>query len=56
MQLSMGELSYLIARMMQRFDRIEPVPGANNLDKGYHILVAPKHGVKVRLHRAATSS
>jgi hypothetical protein len=55
MQLSMGELSYMIARMLQRFDSIEPVPGADNLDKGYHILVSPKHGVNVRLHRATNA-
>lgn len=48
----MTEISYLIARMMQRFSEIKRPEGQDNLTKGYRVVIAPKNGVKVRLRRA----
>ncbi|KAK3615808.1 hypothetical protein LTR56_026371 [Elasticomyces elasticus] len=48
-QLSMTELSYVTARVLQRFDRIMSPPGQDNLTKGYKVLVQPKNGVKTKL-------
>lgn len=48
-QLTMTELSFLIARMLQRFSDMKAPEGQDNLTKGYRVVVAPKNGVKVRL-------
>lgn len=50
--LTMTEISFLIARMMQRFEEIKAPEGQDNLTKGYRVVVAPKNGVKVRLRKA----
>lgn len=52
-QLSMTEMSYIVARMFQHFDRMESPEGQDNLIQGYKILVDPKDGVRVRLQQAA---
>ncbi|CAK3767756.1 cytochrome P450 [Lecanosticta acicola] len=52
-QMTMSEISYLLARMMQRFSEIKAPEGQDNLTKGYRVVIAPKNGVKVRLRRAA---
>ncbi|EME82945.1 uncharacterized protein MYCFIDRAFT_2871, partial [Pseudocercospora fijiensis CIRAD86] len=51
-QLTMTEISYLMARMMQHFCDMKAPEGQNNLTKGYRVVVAPKNGVKARLRRA----
>ncbi|KXT05195.1 hypothetical protein AC578_8433 [Pseudocercospora eumusae] len=50
-QLTMTEMSYLMARMMQHFSEMKAPEGQDNLTKGYRVVVAPKNGVKVRLRR-----
>lgn len=51
-QLSMTEISYVTARIAQRFDKIVSPKGQDNLVKGYAVLVQPKNGVKARLRYA----
>ncbi|KAK4504149.1 hypothetical protein PRZ48_005065 [Zasmidium cellare] len=54
--LSMTEISFLIARMMQHFSEMKSPEGQDNLTKGYRVVVAPKNGVKVKLRRATGDS
>lgn len=51
--LSMTEISFLIARMMQHFSEMKSPEGQDDLTKGYRVVVAPKNGVKVKLRRAS---
>lgn len=37
--------------MLQRFSEIKAPAGQDNLVKGYRVVVAPKHGVIVRLRQ-----
>lgn len=52
-QLTMTEVSYVLARMLQRFDAVKTMAGQDNLMKEYRVAVAPKHGVKVKLRIAS---
>ncbi|WPB04022.1 uncharacterized protein RHO25_008666 [Cercospora beticola] len=51
-QLALTEISFVLARMLQRFDGMRVPLGQDNLVKGYRVVVAPKNGVKVQLRRA----
>ncbi|KAM3425024.1 hypothetical protein BST61_g6993 [Cercospora zeina] len=51
-QLALTEISFVMARMLQRFDAMRTPPGQDNLVKGYRVVVAPKNGVRVQLRRA----
>lgn len=53
-QLSMTEMSYVTARIVQRFECIKAPIGQDNREKGYRVLVQPKHGVRVSLKRPAS--
>ncbi|KAI5358216.1 Putative cytochrome P450 [Septoria linicola] len=55
-QLTMSEISFVIARMMQRFSEMRTPEGQDNLTKGYRVVVAPKNGVKVQLRLARDST
>lgn len=50
----MTEASYVIVRMSQHFDRVEPVDKAEMLrmKKGLGLTMWPGDGVKLRLHKA----
>ncbi|KAF1985603.1 cytochrome P450 [Aulographum hederae CBS 113979] len=51
-QLATTEILYLVARMVQRFDGVEREGEVDNLRKRYTVVVSPKEGTRVRLHRA----
>ncbi len=47
-----AEISYMVARLMQRYSEIQAPSGQHNLTKGYKAIVAPKYGVKLCLREA----
>lgn len=51
-QLSMTEISYVTARIVQHYEEIGAPSGQDNLEKGYRVLVQPKNGVKVVLKQS----
>lgn len=53
-QYALTEASYLLVRLVQRFDRIEFAGEAEGgrLKKGFGLTMFPADGVKVRLRRA----
>ena len=51
-QLSLTEISFVMARMLQKFSEMKVPEGQNNLTKAYRVAVAPKDGVKVQLRMA----
>ena len=51
----MTQVTYFIARMAMRYDRIEPAKENNNLKRGWMTVLTPGDGVRVRLHLARES-
>lgn len=43
----------MIAKIVQRYDRIEALDMTGQLKKGLAITLRPGHGVKIRMHRAS---
>lgn len=52
----MTQVSFAVARIAMRYDRIEPSPGSNNLKRNWMTVLTPGDGVKVRLHVASQLS
>ena len=52
---SMTQVSFFIARIVMRYDKIEPVEGSNNFKRGWMSVLTPAEGVHVRLHLAPES-
>ncbi|KAK0648976.1 cytochrome P450 [Cercophora newfieldiana] len=52
---SVAQLSFAIARIVMRYDRIEKVEGANNLKQGWQSVLTPAEGVRLRMHLAEGS-
>jgi len=51
----MTQVSFFIARIVMRYDKIEPVEGSNNFKRGWMSVLTPAEGVHVRLHLAPES-
>ena len=51
-QYALTEAGALLARFVQRFDKIEPVNLPKNVRKGFGLVSYPKDGVTLRLHEA----
>lgn len=56
-QFALTEASYLLVSMLRQFDALQPVDREemSKLKKQLGVTMWPKGGVKVRMHRAATS-
>lgn len=48
----MNEASFVLVKVLQRFDRIEALDMTGPLPKALTITLQPGNGVKVRMHRA----
>ncbi|KAK0629352.1 cytochrome P450 [Bombardia bombarda] len=49
---SMTQVSFVIARIAMRYDKIEPAEGSNNEKRSWMTVLTPGDGVRVRLHLA----
>lgn len=53
-QYALNEASFVIVRVLQRFDKIEALDMSGPLKKGITITLQPGNGVKVKMHRASS--
>ncbi|KAH9214462.1 cytochrome P450 alkane hydroxylase-like protein [Leptodontidium sp. 2 PMI_412] len=53
-QYALNEASFVIVRVLQRFDKIEALDMSGPLKKGITITLQPGDGVKVKMHRASS--
>ncbi|KAH7354752.1 cytochrome P450 alkane hydroxylase-like protein [Rhexocercosporidium sp. MPI-PUGE-AT-0058] len=53
-QYALNEASFVIVRVLQRFDKIEALDMTRPLKKGITITLQPGDGVKVKMHRASS--
>lgn len=49
----MNNMAFVIAKLLQRYDKIEALDMASAPKKGLSIVLAPGDGVKIRMHRAS---
>ncbi|RFU30047.1 hypothetical protein B7463_g6277, partial [Scytalidium lignicola] len=54
-QYALNEAAFVVARFMQRFDKLEYLGSKGRIAKRLTLTLTPKDGVKVRLHRASDS-
>jgi len=52
-QYALNEASFVLAKMLQRYDRIEALD-RGKIRKSLTLTLAPAGGVKIKLHRAAS--
>jgi hypothetical protein len=48
----MTQVSFTVARIVMRFDKITPSTGSNNEKRNWMTVLTPGDGVKVKLHMA----
>jgi len=53
-QYALNEASFVLVKVLQRFDQIEALDMVTELKKGLTLTLAPGDGVKVKLHRATS--
>lgn len=53
-QYALNEASFVMAKILQRYDKIEALDMTGRLRKGLSLTLSPGDGVKVKLHRAAS--
>jgi cytochrome P450 len=53
-QFALNEVSFVLVRFLQRYDRIEAVDMASPLRKKLSVILGPAEGQKIRLHRATS--
>ncbi|RDL38562.1 uncharacterized protein BP5553_02902 [Venustampulla echinocandica] len=53
-QYALNEASFVIVKMLQRYDKIEALDMTAPLKKSLSLTLAPGNGVKVKLHKAAS--
>ncbi|KAK3395166.1 cytochrome P450 [Podospora didyma] len=53
---SMTQVSFVIARIAMRYDKMEPAEGSNNEKRSWMTVLTPGDGVRVRLHLASSHS
>ncbi|KAH8820366.1 cytochrome P450 alkane hydroxylase-like protein [Xylogone sp. PMI_703] len=54
-QYALNEAGFVVARFLQRYDKLEYLGPEGRIAKRMGLTVSPKDGVKVRLHRAESS-
>jgi len=53
-QFALNEVSFVLVRFLQRYDRIEAVDMVSPLKKKLSVILGPAEGQKIRLHRATS--
>jgi cytochrome P450 len=53
-QFALNEVSFVLVRFLQRYDRIEAVDKVSPLKKKLSVILGPAEGQKIRLHRATS--
>jgi len=52
-QFALTEISFVMVRMAQRFEKIEPLDPGEELIKGLRLTLVPRNGVKIRLFQGS---
>lgn len=52
----MTQVSFVIAKIIMRYDKLEPAEGSNNLKRSWMTVLTPGDGVRVNMHRAGQAS
>ena len=52
-QFALTEISFVIVRMAQRFEKIELLDPSEGVKKGLRLTLVPLNGVKIRFFRGA---
>lgn len=51
-QFALTQVSYVLVKFLQRYERMESLGSQGNIKKDTGLIMSPAHGVKVRLCRS----